>query len=71
MLGLIDSSYYSGNNKDRDSLNKEDNCLIGIKDALLDILLDKLVDKEKYYNFNNLFLISSMFIYCILILFTN
>ena len=70
-MGLIDSSYYSGNNKDRDFLNKEDNCLIGIKDALLDILLDRLVDKEKYYNFNNLFLISSMFIYCILILFTN
>jgi hypothetical protein len=71
MLSLIGSSYYSGNNKDRDSLNKEDNCLIDTENTLLNILLNRLADKEEHYNFNNLFLISGIFIYCILVLFTN
>ena len=71
MLGLIGFSYYSSNNKDQNSLHKEDNCLINIENTLLDILLNKLADKKEYYNFNNLFLIFSIFIYRILILFTN
>ena len=71
MPGLISSSYYSSNNKDQNSLNKEDNYLIGTEDTLLDILLDRLADKEEYYTFNNLFLAFGIFIYRILILFTN
>ena len=71
MPGLIGFSYYSSNNKDWNSLNKKDNYLIGIEDTLLNILLNRLADKEEYYNFNNLFLASSMFIYYILVLFAN
>ena len=71
MPGLIGFSYYSSNNKDQDSLNKKDNCLISIKDTLLNILLNRLVDKEEHYNFNNLFFVFGIFIYCILVLFAN
>ena len=71
MPGLIGSSYYSSNNKDQDSLNKEDNCLVSIENALLNTLLNRLADEEEYYNFNNLFLASSMFIYHIFILLAN
>ena len=71
MPGLIGFSYYSSNNKDWNSLNKKDNYLIGIEDTLLDILLNRLIDEEEHYNFNNLFFVSGIFIYYILILFAN
>ena len=47
VLDLIGFGYYSGNSKDQDFLNKENNCLTGIENTLLDTLLNRLVDKKK------------------------